>query len=61
MADKAAGTFTQASTEETDEHELTPRPGIAMPDEVADAHDTQQVASASTIVLVQAEEAHCDT
>ncbi len=25
MADKAAGTSTQASTEETDEHELTPR------------------------------------
>lgn len=25
MVDKAAGTFTQASTEETDEHELTPR------------------------------------
>ncbi len=31
-----------------------------MPDEVADAHDTQRVASAGTIALVQAEEAHCD-
>ena len=30
-----------------------------MPDEVADAHDTQQIASAGTIAFVQAKEAHC--
>lgn len=55
MADKAARSSTQASTKETHEHELRPTPtGIAMPSEVADAHDTQQVASADAIA-----EAHC--